>query len=152
MERIAALVQHLLIVIGLQEGGMTLPEMPDEMLAGSADVGEYAYDGGNPGGPLFPGADSLMADDKAMGVGSIMELGKRGHLQGADGHGCEGGEMMYEVSFQIEDDIYILSTGDSAHFDQRLRYTMVNEGPKTARVLWVGTPPLFDHRGTKHGR
>jgi hypothetical protein len=23
---------------------------------------------------------------------------------------------------------------------------MVNEGPKTARVLWVGTPPLFEHR------
>lgn len=50
------------------------------------------------------------------------------------------------VNFQIEDDIYVLTAGDSAHFDQRLRYTMVNEGPKTARVLWVGTPPLFENR------
>jgi transcriptional regulator with XRE-family HTH domain len=57
-----------------------------------------------------------------------------------------------KVNFQIEDDIYVLSTGDSAHFDQRLRYTMVNEGPKTARVLWVGTPPLFEHRNREQSR
>lgn len=49
------------------------------------------------------------------------------------------------VRFEIEDDVYTLSTGDSAHFDQRLRYKMFNEGSKLARVLWVGTPPLFEH-------
>jgi hypothetical protein len=26
---------------------------------------------------------------------------------------------------------------------------MFNEGKKTARVLWVGTPPLFDHSAKK---
>jgi transcriptional regulator with XRE-family HTH domain len=57
-----------------------------------------------------------------------------------------------KVNFQIEDDIYVLTTGDSAHFDQRLRYTMFNEGPKTARVLWVGTPPLFEHRTMQQSR
>ncbi len=53
------------------------------------------------------------------------------------------------VKFEIEDDTYVLSAGDSAHFDQRLRYKMFNEGKKTARVLWVGTPPLFDHPAKK---
>ncbi|MDB5367567.1 MAG: family transcriptional regulator [Rhodospirillales bacterium] len=53
------------------------------------------------------------------------------------------------VKFEIEDDTYVLSAGDSAHFDQRLRYKMFNEGNKISRVLWVGTPPLFEHATKK---
>jgi transcriptional regulator with XRE-family HTH domain len=48
------------------------------------------------------------------------------------------------VRFEIGDDTFVLKTGDSAHFDQRLRYTMVNEGDSDAVSLWVGTPPLFE--------
>jgi transcriptional regulator with XRE-family HTH domain len=61
----------------------------------------------------------------------------------------EGEGLFYmldgNVRFEIEDESYVLGPGDSAHFDQRLRYKMVNEGTKLARILWVGTPPLFAH-------
>lgn len=38
---------------------------------------------------------------------------------------------------------FTLSRGDSAHFDQRHSYRMVNSGAGDAKFLWVGTPAIF---------
>ncbi len=58
------------------------------------------------------------------------------------------GEGFYYIldgtfSFDIGEDKFVLEAGDSAHFDQRKPSTMLNMGNADARILWVGTPPLF---------
>lgn len=40
-------------------------------------------------------------------------------------------------------DSFELSTGDSAHFDQRHPYAMRNSGDGPLRLLWVGSPAIF---------
>ncbi|MDA5192678.1 helix-turn-helix domain-containing protein [Govanella unica] len=59
------------------------------------------------------------------------------------------GEGLYyilegNVHFEVDDEKFILGPGDSVHFDQRHRYTMFTDDDVTARMLWVGTPPLFN--------
>jgi transcriptional regulator with XRE-family HTH domain len=44
----------------------------------------------------------------------------------------------------VGDERFVLGPGDSIHFDQRHRYAMSNAGRKPVRILWVGTPALFD--------
>jgi transcriptional regulator with XRE-family HTH domain len=68
------------------------------------------------------------------------------------------GEALYYVlegrlHIELGDQPYELGRGDSVHFNTHMPYLMKAVGSKPARVLWVGTPPLFDgaHNG-KPGR
>jgi transcriptional regulator with XRE-family HTH domain len=68
------------------------------------------------------------------------------------------GEALYYVlegrlHIELGDQPYELGRGDSVHFNTHMPYLMKALGSKPARVLWVGTPPLFDgaHKG-KPGR
>jgi transcriptional regulator with XRE-family HTH domain len=68
------------------------------------------------------------------------------------------GEALYYVlegrlHIELGDQPYELGRGDSVHFNTHMPYLMKALGSKPARVLWVGTPPLFDgaHNG-KPGR
>ena len=68
------------------------------------------------------------------------------------------GEALYYVlegrlHLELGDEPYDLGPGDSVHFNTHMSYLMKAVGSKPARVLWVGTPPLFDgaHR-RKPGR
>jgi transcriptional regulator with XRE-family HTH domain len=68
------------------------------------------------------------------------------------------GEALYYVlegrlHLELGDEPYELGPGDSVHFNTHMPYQMKALGSKPARVLWVGTPPLFDgaHR-RKPGR
>jgi len=59
-----------------------------------------------------------------------------------------GGEGFYyildgKLSVTLGRETFILSHGDSVHFDQRHPYKMANVSKKTLRVLWVGTPAIF---------
>jgi len=59
------------------------------------------------------------------------------------------GEALYyllegRLHMQLGDDTYELGPGDSVHFNTHMPYQMHALGSKPARVLWVGTPPLFD--------
>lgn len=69
------------------------------------------------------------------------------------------GEALYYVldgrlHIELGDQPYDLGPGDSVHFNSHMPYQMRALGTKPARVLWVGTPPLFDdvHRNTKPKR
>jgi transcriptional regulator with XRE-family HTH domain len=64
------------------------------------------------------------------------------------------GEALYYVldgrlHLELGDEPYELGPGDSVHFNTHMPYLMRALGTKPARVLWVGTPPLFDG---KHNR
>jgi transcriptional regulator with XRE-family HTH domain len=68
------------------------------------------------------------------------------------------GEALYYVlegrlHLELGDEPYELGPGDSVHFNTHMSYLMRALGSKPARVLWVGTPPLFDGaHGRKPGR
>lgn len=50
-------------------------------------------------------------------------------------------EGRYEVT--VEDRVYILEEGDSIYFQSQLPHKMRSIGEKTAKTLWVITPPSF---------
>ena len=50
-------------------------------------------------------------------------------------------EGKYEVT--VEDRVYILEEGDSIYFQSQLPHKMRSIGQKTAKTLWVITPPSF---------
>lgn len=59
------------------------------------------------------------------------------------------GEALYyllegRLYMELGDEPYELGPGDSVHFNTHMQYQMRALGKKPARVLWVGTPPLFD--------
>lgn len=59
------------------------------------------------------------------------------------------GEALYyllegRLHLELDDEPYELGPGDSVHFNTHVQYQMRALGNKAARVLWVGTPPLFD--------
>lgn len=59
------------------------------------------------------------------------------------------GEALYylldgRLYLELGDEPYELGPGDSVHFNTHMQYKMRALGNKPARVLWVGTPPLFD--------
>src|SRR6185503_11553853 len=70
--RIAALVEHIVVVVCFQENSMALTEMADHVLAGNAYIGKYAH------------PDVVEGDYEAAGVDGIMKFGKCGYLQLAD--------------------------------------------------------------------
>jgi transcriptional regulator with XRE-family HTH domain len=47
------------------------------------------------------------------------------------------------LHFEVDRSTYELQPGDSVHFNSQHGYSMQNQGKKPVRVLWVGTPPLF---------
>lgn len=59
----------------------------------------------------------------------------------------EGEEVGYVIEGTVEltvDDVpYVLNTGDSFYFRSELAHRYRNTGDKTARLLWVNTPPSF---------
>lgn len=59
----------------------------------------------------------------------------------------DGEGFWYIMEGQLEvtlgSERFVLSQGDSAHFDQRHAYTMANISARQVRILWVGTPALF---------
>lgn len=89
MKGIAAFLQHVFVIICLQECGMTLPEMPDQVLAGRANIREHPNDGG-----AFP-------DDKAVWIGRIVELRKRCDRQSSYGHGTISAKSTYKMLLQL---------------------------------------------------
>jgi transcriptional regulator with XRE-family HTH domain len=67
------------------------------------------------------------------------------------------GEALYYVldgrlHIELGDQPYDLGPGDSVHFNTHMQYQMRALGTKPARVLWVGTPPLFDDAHRKKAR
>ena len=48
------------------------------------------------------------------------------------------------LTMTVGQDSFELSAGDSAHFDQRHPYAMRNPGLKPLRLLWVGSPAIFE--------
>lgn len=48
-----------------------------------------------------------------------------------------------ELEMWVGQEQFLLSAGDSAHFDQRHPYRMRNAGNTAVRMLWVGTPALL---------
>ncbi len=61
----------------------------------------------------------------------------------------ESGEAVYymldgQLTFQLDDEVFVLEAGDSVHFNTGTQYWMSNDGDKMARILWVGTPVLFE--------
>lgn len=67
--RVGALLQHLLVVVGLQKSGMALAEVVGEGLAGLTNISKHAHLGGPVG------------NDKTVRVGRVVALGKRPHAQ-----------------------------------------------------------------------
>ncbi|CAB3662094.1 helix-turn-helix domain-containing protein [Trinickia soli] len=59
-----------------------------------------------------------------------------------------GDEFVYVLSGQVRYTLrkkdYLLSAGDSLHFDATDRHRVVNVGPGPAKLIVVGTLPLFD--------
>lgn len=59
----------------------------------------------------------------------------------------EGEDFVYLVSgnmrYEVDGQTYILSAGDTLHFDSRKPHRGDNIGPETAVELWVGTMQLF---------
>lgn len=59
----------------------------------------------------------------------------------------EGEGFWYVLEGELEvwmgHEHFVLSAGDSAHFDQRHAYRMQNAGNTPVRMIWVGTPALF---------
>jgi transcriptional regulator with XRE-family HTH domain len=67
------------------------------------------------------------------------------------------GESFYYVlegrlHIELGDQPYDLGPGDTVHFNTHMQYQMRALGIKPARVLWVGTPPLFDDSHRKKAR
>jgi transcriptional regulator with XRE-family HTH domain len=48
-----------------------------------------------------------------------------------------------KLSVTLGRETFLLTNGDSVHFDQRHPYKMANVGKKLLRILWVGTPAIF---------
>lgn len=59
----------------------------------------------------------------------------------------DGEELGYildgELELTVENDTYVLSAGDSFHFDSRRPHGYRNATSQVARVFWVNTPPTF---------
>ena len=92
MDGIRTVLEHLLIVIGFQKGGVTLLEMKDQLFAGNADVREHAD-------PYLPAGH-----DKTIRVSRIMKFRKRRDQQFADADrlmGLEGNGKMVEIEATI---------------------------------------------------
>jgi transcriptional regulator with XRE-family HTH domain len=58
------------------------------------------------------------------------------------------GESFYymlegHLFFSVDSETHEWGPGDSLHFNSQHSYTMQNRGERLAKVLWVGTPPLF---------
>src|SRR5258708_1238617 len=74
MIRITAILQHLFVVVGFQEGCMALFKMMDQVFAGSADIREHAN------------FYSFGLDNKTMGIDGIMKFGEGRDVQLPDCH------------------------------------------------------------------
>jgi quercetin dioxygenase-like cupin family protein len=48
-----------------------------------------------------------------------------------------------EVEIMLGDKPYLLKEGDSIFFPSELPHGYRNPGDKTARILWINTPPTF---------
>lgn len=49
-----------------------------------------------------------------------------------------------ELEMRVGKKHFVLKAGDSAHFDQRHPYDMRNIGEVEVRMIWVGTPAVFN--------
>ncbi|MFK7886729.1 MAG: helix-turn-helix domain-containing protein [Gammaproteobacteria bacterium] len=62
-------------------------------------------------------------------------------------HRDEGEDFFYVLEGEIEqligDEIFTLTTGDSAHHNTQVNHKCINRSDKPAHLLWVGTPTLF---------
>src|ERR1041384_7168182 len=59
----------------------------------------------------------------------------------------EGEEFLFvlrnQLIISVEDEEYLLKTGDSFYFDSTTRHRWRNPGTKETSVLWINTPPTF---------
>ena len=88
VDGITALLQHVFVVVGFQEGGVTQPELADEVFAGGAYVGKDPY--------METGARNR----EAMGVGGVVKLGKGGDRQCADVYGFVGRKVPHQTRIE----------------------------------------------------
>lgn len=62
-------------------------------------------------------------------------------------HRDEGEDLFYvldgEVEMHIGDEVFTLTTGDSAHHNTQIDHDVVNKSDSVARLIWVGTPVIF---------
>lgn len=58
-----------------------------------------------------------------------------------------GEDFFYVLSGTVEISIgekdFTLGAGDSVHINTQLDHSIVNSGTETARLIWVGTPPIL---------
>lgn len=63
-------------------------------------------------------------------------------------HREEGEDFFYvmsgEVRVDVGDETYDLKEGDCIHINSQIDHDTINMSSKTARVLWVGTPVIFE--------
>lgn len=63
-------------------------------------------------------------------------------------HREEGEDFFYvlkgEIRFDVGDEYFDLSAGDCIHINSQLDHDVRNFSGKPARVLWVGTPVIFN--------
>ncbi len=60
------------------------------------------------------------------------------------------GEYFYyqiegSTTFRVGDETFVLKPGDSLHFKSDVGYEIENTGDTTAKLLWVGSPVLFEN-------
>jgi hypothetical protein len=126
--RIAAFVQQMLVVIGFEEGRVTLTEMVDQLVADDTQIGEDPDPNGRGG------------DNKTTGVGGVVSLGKGGNRQFADGNGLAGIETPDELRFEGKRE---LLPGAVADVDRELVAFGQNFQTTDMVVMFMGNKDRF---------
>jgi transcriptional regulator with XRE-family HTH domain len=77
-----------------------------------------------------------------------------GHTNGPIRHQGEEMGLVLEgkLELQIGRQKYELSKGDSFHFESHLPHSYKNIGVRTARIVWVNTPPSYYMQSKKPGQ
>lgn len=87
---IVALVEHLLVIVGFEEGSVAAAEMMHQLFARAADIGEYANGG------------VFRSDGEAIGIGGIVVFAEGADIEVAKVNGFAVVERAYQ--FFIEED------------------------------------------------
>ena len=99
---------------------------------------------------VWPGRKAktyLLTPDLRGKLEVILDVEETGHSSGEEYYSHEGEEFgivlegTYEV--QVEKERFVLEEGDSIYFSSHLPHRVRVLGEKTAKTLWVITPPSF---------
>ena len=98
--RVTALFEHLLVIIGLQESCMAVPEMVDQLFADFAQVCKNADPDGRGG------------DDKTVWVRSVVCFGKGGDRQCPGRYRLMTAERLHQLRVQRQPGVLLRGRGD----------------------------------------